>query len=98
MAGPSIAEGTQAYARLRAQVRAAGILDKSYAFYAPLVVASFLGYALSVWAVYALDNYLFLAVACLGFTFFSVQLGGLMHDAGHRAIFSSCLAKSPTSP
>jgi fatty acid desaturase len=89
IAGPSIAEGTQAYAKLRAQVRAAGILDKSYAFYAPLVVASFLGYALSVWAVYALDNYLFLAVACLGFTFFSVQLGGLMHDAGHRAIFSS---------
>ena len=85
----SIPEGTEAYARLKARVREAGILDKCLSFYVPLITFIAIGYAGSAWAIYTLESYPLLALACLGFTFFSVQIGGLMHDAGHRAVFNS---------
>jgi fatty acid desaturase len=85
----SIPEGTEVYFRLRSQVRAAGILNKSYLFYLPLIAVAFAGYVASVYAVYALDSYPLLLLACLGVTFFTVQVAGIMHDSGHRAIFNS---------
>ena len=84
-----LAAHTTAYARLKAEIKAAGILRRSYSFYLPLILVIFSGYALSAWAIIAWDAYLPLLMACLGFTFFTVQLAGLMHDAGHRAVFSS---------
>jgi fatty acid desaturase len=87
--GISVEEGTQAYARLKARVREAGILDRSLSYYIPLIAFVFLGLALSAWAIYTLESYPLLALACLGFTFFSVQIAGVMHDSGHRAVFSS---------
>jgi fatty acid desaturase len=84
-----LTEHTAAYARLKAEIKGAGILQRSYFFYLPLILTSFGGYALSTWAVVAWDAYPSLLFACLGFTFFTVQLAGLMHDAGHRAVFSS---------
>ena len=85
----SIAEGTRAYAKLRSKVRAAGILDRSYSFYFVLIALTFAGYFLSTGAIFKLESYPLLGLACLGFAFFSVQLGGLMHDSGHRAVFKS---------
>lgn len=85
----TIAEATQAYSRLKSEVSRAGILDRSLSFYAPLVLFAFLGYGLSVGAIVALENFPLLALACLGFSFFSVQVAGIMHDSGHRAIFRS---------
>ena len=85
----SLAQGSEAYARLKARVREAGILDRSLSFYIPLILFVAAGYASSAWAIYSLESYPLLTLACLGFTFFSVQIGGLMHDAGHRAVFKS---------
>ena len=78
-----------AYAGLKSDITNAGILKRSYSFYLPLIVVNFGGYALSAWAIVAWEAFPPLLLACLGFTFFTVQLAGLMHDAGHRAVFSS---------
>ena len=80
---------TAAYDRLKSDITAAGILDRSLSFYLPLIAAVFAGYALSAWAIVVTDGYLWLTFACLGFTLATVQLAGLMHDAGHRAAFRS---------
>ncbi|HLF71354.1 MAG TPA: acyl-CoA desaturase [Dehalococcoidia bacterium] len=86
---PSVLDGARIYAKLKSEVRAAGILSKSYSFYIPLILVAITGYLLSAWAIFALDSYPLLVLACLGFTFFTVQLAGVMHDSGHRAVFSS---------
>lgn len=80
------------YARLKADITAAGIMRRSYAFYFALIAFSFAGYGLSLWAVVAWSAVAPLLLACIGVTFFTTQLAGLMHDGGHRAAFSSKLA------
>ena len=83
---------SEAYARLKRDITDAGILRRSYSFYVPLILFSFGGYALSTWALVAWDSFPALLLACLGFSFFTVQIAGLMHDAGHRAAFASKFA------
>ncbi|HXH21800.1 MAG TPA: acyl-CoA desaturase [Dehalococcoidia bacterium] len=83
------ADGAAAYARLKATIVAEGILERSLGFYAALAAFSLGGFFLSAWAIFALTSYPLLALACLSFSFFSVQLGGLMHDCGHRAVFAN---------
>jgi fatty acid desaturase len=85
----SIEEGTAHYARLKAQVRAEGILDRAYVFYAVLTFIAIAGYLVTMAAIVALESYLLLLLACLAFSFFTVQLAGIMHDCGHRAVFAS---------
>ncbi len=81
-----------AYAELKKAVIRAGCLERSYWFYAFLTLFAFAGYTLSVWAIYSLQGYAALSLGCLGFSFFSVQVAGLMHDSGHRAVFRSVRA------
>jgi fatty acid desaturase len=50
---------------------------------------AFGGFAVSAAAIYLTDNFPLLVPCCLAFTFFSLQLAGVNHDAGHRAIFNS---------
>jgi fatty acid desaturase len=85
----SIEEGTAHYARLKSDIKAEGILDRSYGFYAALTVLVFAGYALATGIIVMSDSYLVLLLACLAFSFFTVQLAGIMHDCGHRAVFAS---------
>ncbi|HWC28905.1 MAG TPA: acyl-CoA desaturase [Dehalococcoidia bacterium] len=80
---------TAAYNRLRAEVTAAGLLDRSPAYYLPLIAASFAIYAVSAWEIYVNDSFFWLTIACAGFCLSTVQIAGLMHDAGHRAVFRS---------
>lgn len=83
-----------AYDRLRSDVVDAGILDRSLTFYIPLILAAFAGYVLSAWAIIVADGYGWLTLACLAFILSTVQLAGLMHDAGHRAVFRSVRANN----
>jgi len=78
-----------AYQRLKSEVTAAGLLDRSLTYYWPLIIAAFAGYFLSAWAILVTDGYFWLSLACLGFVLATVQIAGLMHDAGHRAVFRS---------
>jgi fatty acid desaturase len=84
-----IDEHAAAYQRLRAEVTAAGLLDRSLAYYLPLIAAAFGGYFLAAWAIFVTDGFVWLTFACAGFVLATVQLAGLMHDAGHRAVFRS---------
>jgi fatty acid desaturase len=52
-------------------------------------VFAFGGYSAATAAIVIFDSYALLAVACLAFSFFTVQLAGIMHDCGHRAVFRS---------
>jgi fatty acid desaturase len=85
----SIAEASALYAGLKTKIKAQGLLDRSYGFYGVLAVFAFAGYTVSTAAIIALDSYLALLFACLAFSFFTVQLAGIMHDCGHRAVFAS---------
>lgn len=92
--GPDIALATTAYARLKAEITGAGLLDRAYGFYLRLVLFDICGYLFSLGAIVYFESYLALTLACVAFVFFTVQLAGLMHDCGHRAIFSSIRANN----
>ena len=85
----SVPEGTRHYAELKAQATAAGVFTRSYAYYAVMSAFAFGGYAAAIVGVVAFDGWLPLLLACFAFSFFTVQLAGIMHDCGHRAVFNS---------
>jgi fatty acid desaturase len=85
-------EAARAYARLKARVAAAGLMERSRLFYALLIFFAFSGYLVCASAIVLLESYAYLTLACLAFTFFTIQVAGLMHDAGHRAVFASTRA------
>ena len=83
-----IQTASKIYSQLKDDVTKAGILDRSYLYYFLLTSIVFTGFLVSSFAIFKIENYGYLLIACLAFTFFSVQFGGLMHDSGHRAVFS----------
>src|SRR5438105_7739932 len=85
----TVLDGTLAYADLRQKLTKQGVFERDYAFYIPFILFVFVGFFLSIYALYVLQSYPLLILAGLVFTFFSVQIAGLLHDAGHRAIFKS---------
>ena len=84
-----VVDHARIYATLKSQVIAEGILNRSRAFYLALAAVSYTGFFITLFAIYAIDAFAPLVLACLAFSFFSVQVAGLMHDAGHRAAFAS---------
>jgi fatty acid desaturase len=85
----SQAEGTARYAKLRADVTAAGILDRDYLSYGLLIAVIIAGMAVSLFFVIRLPISAALVVCAGSFAFFAVQACGIVHDAGHRTIFRS---------
>lgn len=83
-------DGIKAYMRLRQDVGRAGILERSYGYYTVLSGVLFFCFFFSLYMIVVTPFSPLLIAWCLSFSFFMVQIGGLMHDAGHRAI-----AKSP---
>lgn len=82
-------EGARAYAQLKKDVEEAGILDRAYGYYSAMSAFAFGGFFLTLYLIYATTSLALAAIFGLVFTFFTIQLGGLFHDAGHRAIFKS---------
>lgn len=82
-------DGAKAYAQLREEVTKAGILDRDYTYYALLTSTTFAGYFFSLYQIFQASSTGAIIVWGLAFAFFSVQIAGLIHDAGHRTIFSS---------
>ena len=85
----TLPQGAKAYALLRKQVTEAGILDRDYVYYAWMSVVSLGGFILSGYEFWVQTNPVIVVVWGLLFAFFLVQVGGIVHDAGHRAIFNS---------
>lgn len=80
--------GPSDYAELKAQVAAAGLLDKQPWFYVRSIAAklALLGACLAGLAL--VDNTGWRALLAIGLAVLSGQLGFQMHDAGHRQMFS----------
>lgn len=83
--------GAKIYASLRADVTSAGILDRDYRYYTFLSLLDMTGFIFFIYQFIIQRNPLLVILSCLGISFFTVRIGGLVHDAGHRAIFSSPL-------
>lgn len=85
----SLSEGSKEYAELREKVAKAGILNRDYGFYSFIFLMDMSGILFCIYEFYR-QTYFFPALLWgLGFSFFSVHIGGIIHDAGHRAIFNS---------
>lgn len=82
-------QATQAYVALRQKITGEGILARSYGYYTFLIAAIFACYLYSGYQIFVTPLSISLVFWCLLFGFFMVQIGGLMHDAGHRAIAQS---------
>lgn len=85
----SILTGAKAYAKLRKDVTDAGILNRDYAYYALLGFIIFGGFFLSIFFIIISHSPLFIALSGFLFALFAVQICGIFHDSGHRAIFKS---------
>jgi fatty acid desaturase len=83
------AEGAVLYARLRADVIAAGILDRDYRYYAILIAGVALALVVSLFFLIRLPVSWALVACAVAFALLGVQLCGIIHDAGHRAVFRS---------
>lgn len=82
----SLRDGSRAYLELRARVIKAGILNRDYGYYTFTAIFAFLGYFFSLYQLFILTNPIQLIAMSVIFTIFGVQIGGLLHDGGHRAI------------
>ena len=85
----SVLYGVKVYTKLRQDVTKAGILERDYRYYTLIIFFSFAGFATSVFMVFTTTSYPLLFLWLLVLSFFTVQLAGLLHDSGHRAIFTS---------
>jgi fatty acid desaturase len=84
-----ILDGVREYAKLRQKLDAQGIFDRSYGYYTMLAICLFIGFFVSGYFIIRLSSIPFLILFGILFSFFSVQIAGLLHDAGHRTIFKS---------
>lgn len=84
-------EGAKIYGKLRADVMDAGILKRDYFHYFVLSLVDLAGLFGCVYLFIVSMHPVWLVFWGLGIAFFTVRIGGLLHDAGHRAIFDSAL-------
>lgn len=85
----AVLDGAKAYVQLRQAVIDERILDRDYFYYLLVSLIAFGGFFISAYQLYIQTSYWALALWALLFSFFSVQIAGILHDAGHRAIFQS---------
>lgn len=85
----SFLDGAKVYEQLRSKVIGAGILKRSYFYYAYMGILMLSGIIATAYALYTIHNLFLFAIVGIVFAFCLGQIGGFMHDAGHRAIFKS---------
>jgi len=85
----SLSEGAKAYAQLRAQVTKAGLLKRSYGYYLFITLFAVTGLFFSLYQFATQTNIFALIIWGVLIVLFTVQCGGIIHDAGHRAVFAS---------
>lgn len=81
-------EASKIYAELRQKVQQAKILNRDYSFYLAVGFVSLLVTFVSLYSIVTASSLVGVVFWSLVFVFFSIQLAGLFHDAGHRAIFN----------
>lgn len=84
-----ILDGVREYGKLRLKLSQQGVFDRSYSYYGGLTILFFVGFFVSSYFLVISKSPLLLILFGIIFSFFTVQLAGLLHDCGHRAIFKS---------
>lgn len=82
-------EGAKIYSKLRSDVTSAGILDRDYPYYVGLSLIDISGFLFFGYQLIVTTHPLLVIASTIGLSIFTVRFGGLIHDAGHRAIFKS---------
>src|SRR5205809_165217 len=77
------------YGQLRTTLSKKGIFERAYWYYLLVSLFTFAGLFFSAYQIFITPVSLLLVLWCLVMAFFTVQFGGLVHDAGHRAIATS---------
>ncbi len=90
----SVDQGGKLYKELREEVSGAGILDRSYWYYTLIMLFAVVGYFVTMLGFYFFNSPVQIIFCALLFSIFTVQLAGLVHDAGHRAIAKSTKANN----
>lgn len=81
--------GIAAYRQLRKKVQDAGLLHRSYYYYTLLTTTVYSALTISFIGAWQSEHWNTLILYSICFAFASAQLGGLIHDAGHQAVFDS---------
>lgn len=84
-------EGVKEYGKLREKLEKQGVFDRAYGYYGVVALVSYSGFFICMYLLFIEKSILQLLLTGFVFAFFSVQVAGLLHDAGHRAIFKSPL-------
>jgi len=87
-----IVTGIKDYALLNAALTKRGTFDRAYGYYFFLSLFVFVGFFVSAYFVIRINSTPLLIIMGVIFSFFAVQMAGLLHDAGHRAIFKTAKA------
>lgn len=86
-----ILNGIKEYGKLRQDLDKKGVFNRAYTYYAVLSLTAFAGFFITAYCLVLLKSIPLLIICALLFSFFSVQISGLLHDAGHRTVFKSSL-------
>lgn len=84
-----IVNGVVEYGKLREKMERLGVFDRSYGYYYTLALFAFGGLFVTGYLIYLAHGIPLLIILGVLFSFFAVQIAGMLHDAGHRAIFKS---------
>lgn len=85
----TLQDGQKKYIKLKTAIQKAGLLNRSYRYYISLFLFVVAGYLLSGYLIVRVNSIPWLIVLGIIFSFFMVQISGIQHDAGHRAVFKS---------
>lgn len=89
---PPISEQNKIFIALKSEVIKSGVLDRRYVYYFVKTMINVLAVLGVFVGLYLLQgNLLIQFLLVLPYIFFTVQIVGIVHDAGHRAVASSSL-------
>lgn len=85
----SMIDGSVLYGKMRSALTATDTFKRAYGYYSLLSLVIFSGFLFSLFNLIIQKSVPVLIIWALLFSFFSVQISGLFHDAGHRAVFKT---------
>ncbi len=84
-----IKTGALDYIELKQLVQNRKLLEKRPGFYLVFIFSTYVAFIGSLVAYYYSNSWITMVISLILVCFFRVQMGGIMHDSGHRAISNS---------
>lgn len=90
----TLQEGAEAYRILKAKLTEEGVFQPAYLYYFSLSISLFIIFFVLLYLLTITRSLLLFLFLTVAFSFITIQIAGLVHDAGHRAIFRSTAANT----